>query len=44
MFVAEKMASMDPEMFSLLLGSFAGPETVPAELITQNLLERIRAA
>jgi 2-polyprenyl-6-methoxyphenol hydroxylase-like FAD-dependent oxidoreductase len=43
-FVGEKMAAMDPEIFSLLLGAFAGPETVPAELINPRLLERIRAA
>jgi 2-polyprenyl-6-methoxyphenol hydroxylase-like FAD-dependent oxidoreductase len=43
-FVGKKMAAMDPEIFALLLGAFAGPETVPAELIDPRLLERIRAA
>jgi len=43
-FVGEKMAAMDPEIFALLVGAFAGPETVPAELINPDLLERIRAA
>jgi len=43
-FVAEKMAAMDPEILSLLVGVLAGPETIPAELIDPGLLDRIRAA
>ncbi|MGO9877666.1 MAG: FAD-dependent oxidoreductase [Acidimicrobiia bacterium] len=43
-FVGEKMAAMDPEISTLLLGGFAGPETVPTQLINPRLLERIRAA
>ncbi len=43
-FVAEKMAAMDPEILSLLVGVLAGPETLPAELLDPGLLDRIRAA
>jgi 2-polyprenyl-6-methoxyphenol hydroxylase-like FAD-dependent oxidoreductase len=43
-FVAEKMAAMDPEIFGLLVGAFAGPENVPSELLDPDLLDRIRAA
>jgi menaquinone-9 beta-reductase len=42
--VAEKMAAMEPEIFGLLIGAFAGPETVPQELLDPGLLDRIRAA
>ena len=40
----EKMAAMDPGFFPLLIGAFAGPETVPAELVDETLLDRIREA
>ena len=43
-FTREKVAAMDPEVFRLILGIFAGPETIPAELIQPSLLDRIRAA
>ncbi len=43
-FVAERMAAMDPEIFGLLIGAFAGPESVPQELVDPTLLDRIRAA
>lgn len=43
-FVARKMAAMDPEVFGLLIGAFAGPESVPDELVDPTLLDRIRAA
>ena len=43
-FVARKMAAMDPEVFGLLVGAFAGPESVPDELVDPTLLDRIRAA
>ena len=43
-FVAAKMASMDPEYFPLLVGLFAGPETIPEELVDERILEAIRQA
>ena len=43
-FLAERVATMDQEVFPLLVGSFLGPETVPAELVDPGLLDRIRAA
>ncbi|GAC1604062.1 MAG: FAD-dependent oxidoreductase [Acidimicrobiales bacterium] len=43
-YVGERMASMDPEIFPLLFGLFAGPETVPQELVDQSVLDRIRSA
>ena len=33
----EKMAAMDPGFFPLLIGAFAGPETVPAELVDESV-------
>jgi 2-polyprenyl-6-methoxyphenol hydroxylase-like FAD-dependent oxidoreductase len=43
-FIGERMARMDPEIMTLLMGGFVGPETVPDELINEGLLDRIRAA
>ena len=43
-FFGEKMATMDPEVFPLLLGAFAGPETIPADLVNSSILDRIRSA
>ena len=43
-FVGERMAVMDPEVFPVLFGLFAGPENVPGELVNPDLLARIRAA
>jgi 2-polyprenyl-6-methoxyphenol hydroxylase-like FAD-dependent oxidoreductase len=43
-FMAAKMASMDPEYFPLLLGLFAGPETIPGELIDDRVIEAVRRA
>jgi 2-polyprenyl-6-methoxyphenol hydroxylase-like FAD-dependent oxidoreductase len=43
-FFGEKMATMDPELFPLLVGAFAGPEQVPDELVDPRILDRIRAA
>jgi 2-polyprenyl-6-methoxyphenol hydroxylase-like FAD-dependent oxidoreductase len=43
-FFGEKMATMDPEMFPLMLGAFAGPETIPSEVINSAILDRIRSA
>jgi 2-polyprenyl-6-methoxyphenol hydroxylase-like FAD-dependent oxidoreductase len=40
----EKFATMAPEVFGLMVGAFAGPETVPDELVDPTLLDRIRAA
>jgi 2-polyprenyl-6-methoxyphenol hydroxylase-like FAD-dependent oxidoreductase len=42
--LAEQMAAMDPEIFPLLLGAFAGPETVPGEVLDPGILERLRGA
>jgi len=41
---AEKMEAMDPEIFPLMLGAFAGPETIPGELLDPEILARLRAA
>ncbi|MGZ6973969.1 MAG: FAD-dependent oxidoreductase [Acidimicrobiia bacterium] len=43
-YVLERMAVMDEEVFPVLFGLFAGPETVPRELVNPELLDRIRAA
>jgi 2-polyprenyl-6-methoxyphenol hydroxylase-like FAD-dependent oxidoreductase len=43
-FVAEKLASMDPEVFPLVVGLLAGPETIPAELVDPGILDKIRNA
>ena len=43
-FINEKLATMDPAVFPVLLGAFTGPETVPRQLIDEHLLDRIRAA
>ena len=43
-FVGEKMASMDPEVFPLLIGFMTGPETVPDDLVHPGILDRIRNA
>ncbi|HVM63867.1 MAG TPA: NAD(P)/FAD-dependent oxidoreductase [Acidimicrobiales bacterium] len=42
--MGERMATMDPELFPLVAGIMAGPETVPAELIDDRILERVRIA
>ncbi|MCB1016801.1 MAG: FAD-dependent monooxygenase [Acidimicrobiales bacterium] len=41
---AEAMATMHPEVFPLVVGMFAGPETVPVELIDRGVPEVLRAA
>ncbi len=41
---AHAMATMDAGIFPLVLGMFAGPEKIPANLVTEAVLERIRAA
>lgn len=43
-FFGERMATMDPEFMSVLIGSFAGPETVPDDALNPDLLDRIRSA
>ncbi len=43
-FFGEKMAAMDPELFPLMMGLFAGPETIPAELVDDRILVQIRNA
>ena len=43
-FVREKMASIDAEVFPLLVGFLTGPETVPDDLVHQGILDRIRNA
>jgi 2-polyprenyl-6-methoxyphenol hydroxylase-like FAD-dependent oxidoreductase len=43
-FVANGMETMDPAVFPLVVGLFAGPETIPAELVDPAILDRIRAA
>ncbi len=43
-FLAEKVAAKDPEVFTLLIGAFAGPEIIPDELVRPDLLDRIRSA
>lgn len=42
--LAEAMVTRDADMFPLVLGMFAGPETIPARLVNEAVLERIRAA
>ena len=43
-YFVERMATMDPEIMGLMLGAFAGPETIPEELVDPGLLDRIRSA
>ena len=43
-FVGEKMASMDAEVFPLMVGFMTGPETVPDHLVHPGILDRIRNA
>ncbi|MGO8957108.1 MAG: FAD-dependent oxidoreductase [Streptosporangiaceae bacterium] len=43
-FLGEKMASMDAEVFPLLVGFMTGPETVPEHLVQSGILDRIRNA
>ena len=40
----QRMATNDPDLFPLIAGILAGPETVPAELVDERILERIRGA
>ena len=43
-FVGEKMATMDAEVFPLMVGFMTGPETVPDQLVHPGILDRIRNA
>jgi hypothetical protein len=43
-YVNERMAGMEAPVFPLLLGLFAGPETIGEELLDPSLLDDIRAA
>jgi hypothetical protein len=38
------MASMDAEVFPLVVGFMTGPETVPSQLVNPQILDRIRNA
>ena len=40
---AAAMANMDVGIFPLVLGTFAGPETIPAQLADEVVLTRVRA-
>ncbi len=40
----ELMAARDPQLFPLVRGGFAGPETIPAELVQTSVLKRLRSA
>lgn len=41
-FFGEKMASMDAEVFPLVIGFMTGPETIPDQLVHPRILDRIR--
>jgi hypothetical protein len=43
-FIADAMDTMDPAVFPLVAGLFAGPETIPDDLVDPGILDRIRAA
>lgn len=44
-FLGQRMAAMDPELFPLVVtGVFAGPETIPGELVDDSILVQIRNA
>ena len=44
MFFAEKMASLDADVFPLVVGFMTGPETIPGQLVNPQILDRIRTA
>jgi menaquinone-9 beta-reductase len=43
-FVGDRMASMDAEIFPLLVGFITGPDSVPGPLVRPGLLDQIRNA
>ncbi len=40
---AQAMATMDKSIFPIIFGMFSGPETIPAHLVNDAVLDRIRA-
>ena len=42
--ISSGVSGLDPEIMGPLLGAFAGPETIPDELVDPSLIDRIRAA
>jgi 2-polyprenyl-6-methoxyphenol hydroxylase-like FAD-dependent oxidoreductase len=40
----EKMATMDPNLFPLIVGAFAGPETIPPDVVKPAVIDTIRGA
>jgi 2-polyprenyl-6-methoxyphenol hydroxylase-like FAD-dependent oxidoreductase len=42
--LAQNMAGADPDVLALMLGAFAGPETIPREALDPAILERLRDA
>ncbi len=40
----QAVSSRDPDVSPLLVGVFAGPETIPLDLLQPALLDRIRRA
>ena len=43
-FVGQKVADLAPDFVPLVAGGFAGPETIPADLVDDGILDRIRNA
>jgi 2-polyprenyl-6-methoxyphenol hydroxylase-like FAD-dependent oxidoreductase len=43
-FLGQKMASMDAEVFPLVVGFMTGPETIPGQVVHPEILDRIRSA
>jgi hypothetical protein len=38
------MGTMDAQVFPVMVSAFAGPESAPAELFDEGILEKIRSA
>jgi 2-polyprenyl-6-methoxyphenol hydroxylase-like FAD-dependent oxidoreductase len=43
-FAGQKAAQLAPDYLPLIAGAFAGPETIPGELVDDAILDRIRSA
>jgi 2-polyprenyl-6-methoxyphenol hydroxylase-like FAD-dependent oxidoreductase len=43
-FAGQKATELAPDYFPLIAGAFAGPETIPGELVDEAILDRIRSA
>jgi hypothetical protein len=43
-FAGQKAAELGPDCIPLIAGAFAGPETLPGELVDDAILDRIRSA